>query len=122
MGDYPDAENFLQLFYSGNTGSCNRTGFADKEFDAMFEKILQMADSPERTELYRKMAELVIKKCAWICEGFPVNAMLFHNFVENYLPHDFGFVRWKYLNINENMRQKMVPSFKPLSFTELSGK
>lgn len=122
VGDYPDAENFLQLFYSGNTGSCNRTGFADKEFDAMFEKILQMADSPERTELYKKMSELVIKKCAWICEGFPVNAMLYHGFVENYFPHDFAFVRWKYLNINEKSRQKMLPSFKPLSFSKLSGK
>ena len=122
VGDYPDAENFLQLFYSGNIGSCNRTGFADKEFDAMFEKILQMADSPERTELYKKMSELVIKKCAWICEGFPVNGMLYHGFVENYLPHDFGFIRWKYLNINKNMQQKLLPSFKPLSFSELSGK
>ncbi len=122
VGDYPDAENFLQLFYSGNTGSCNRTGFTDKEFDAMFEKILQMADSPERTELYKKMSELVIKKCAWICEGFPVNGMLYHGFVENYLPHDFGFIRWKYLNINKNMQQKLLPSFKPLSFSELSGK
>ena len=122
VGDYPDAENFLQLFYSGNRGSCNRTGFADKEFDAMFEKILQMADSPERTELYQKMSELVIKKCAWICEGFPVNGMLYHGFVENYLPHDFGFARWKYLNINEEMRNKLLPSFRPLSFAELSGK
>ena len=122
VGDYPDAENFLQLFYSGNIGSCNRTGFADREFDVMFEKILQMADSPERTKLYQKMSELVIKKCAWICEGFPVNGMLYHGFVENYLPHDFGFARWKYLNINEDMRNKLLPSFKPLSFSKLSGK
>ena len=122
VGDYPDAENFLQLFYSKNRGSCNRTGFADKEFDAMFEKVLQMADSPERTLLYCKMAELVVKKCAWICEGFPVNAMLYHGFVENYFPHDFSFVRWKYLNINEALRNKLLPDFTPLSFTELSGK
>ena len=122
VGDYPDAENFLQLFYSKNRGSCNRTGFADKEFDAMFEKILQMADSPERTRLYAKMSELVIKKCAWICEGFPVTGMLHHGFVENYLPHDFSFIRWKYLNINDNMRQKLIKGFKPLFFSELSGK
>ena len=122
VGDYPDAENFLQLFYSGNRDSCNRTGFSDPEFDAMFEKAVKMTDSPERTALYRKMAELVVKKCAWICEGFPVSGILFHGFVENYLPHDFGFIRWKYLNINENLRQQLLPQFKPLSFAELSGK
>ena len=34
-GDYPDAENFLQLFYGPNAGSCNRIAFTDPAFDAM---------------------------------------------------------------------------------------
>ena len=119
VGDYPDAENFLQLFYSGNIGSCNRTGFSDAGFDALFEKSLTMPDSPERTSLYRQMSALAIKQCAWICEGFPVSGILYHGFVENYLPCDFAFVRWKYLNINQPLREKMVSEFTPLSFGEL---
>ena len=119
VGDYPDAENFLQLFYSGNIGSCNRTGFSDAEFDSLFEKSLTMPDSPERTELYRRMSALAVNKCAWICEGFPVSGILYHSFVENYLPCDFAFVRWKYLNINQPLRNKMVSEFRPLSFGEL---
>lgn len=100
VGDYPDAENFLQLFYSGNIGSCNRTGFSDPVFDRLFEAALQMPDSPERTALYQQMSARVISRCAWICEGFPVSGILYHSFLENYLPCDFGFVRWKYLNVN----------------------
>ena len=119
VGDYPDAENFLQLFYSGNINSCNRTGFADSGFDRLFEKSLQMPDSPQRTSLYQQMSALAISRCAWICEGYPVTGVLYHAFLENYLPCDFSFVRWKYLNIDQPLREKMVKSFKPLSFNEL---
>ena len=122
VGDYPDAENFLQLFYSGNAGSCNRTGFSDAEFDAMFEKSLTLPDSPERTALYRQMSALAINKCAWICEGFPVSGILCHGYLENYLPCDFGFVRWKYLNINTALQERLLKSFRPLSFAELAGR
>lgn len=122
VGDYPDAENFLQLFYSGNIGSCNRTGFSDPRFDRLFEKSLPLPDSPRRTKLYEQMSALAIEQCAWICEGFPVSGVLLHGFVENYLPCDFGFVRWKYLNINGNLRKKLLKQFKPLSFNELSAK
>ena len=55
-GDYPDAENFLQLFYGPNAGSCNRVSYRDSAYDAMYEEILSMPDSPARTEKYRKMA------------------------------------------------------------------
>lgn len=122
VGDYPDAENFLQLFYSGNAGSCNRTGFADAGFDRMFERSIKLPDSPERNRLYAEMAKLAAEKCAWIYEGIPVNAMLYHGFVENYRECDFAFVRWKYLNINDELRKKLVRTFSPLSFAELSGK
>ena len=122
VGDYPDAENFLQLFYSGNTGSCNRTGFADRQFDAYFEESIKLPDSPRRNLLYAKMAELAAEKCAWIYEGIPVSSVLYHGFLENYRECDFSFVRWKYLNINEQLRSKQIPAFRPLSFQELSGK
>jgi len=31
IGDYPDAENFLQLFYGPNSGSCNRSYYRNPE-------------------------------------------------------------------------------------------
>ncbi|MBR7108203.1 MAG: hypothetical protein IKC89_07310 [Lentisphaeria bacterium] len=122
VGDYPDAENFLQLFYSGNAGSCNRTGFSDRQFDLWFEESVKLPDSPRRDLLYSKMAKLAAEKCAWIYEGIPVSSVLYHGFLENYHECDFSFVRWKYLNVNEKLRRKLLPSFRPLSFSELAGK
>ena len=119
IGDYPDAENFLQLFYSGNRNGCNRTGFSDPEFDRMFEEIRTMPDSPERTEKYKKMVRFLVGKCVWIHEGYPISYQLCHAWLENFVPHDFGFARWKYLGINTGLREKNKKSFRPVRMSEL---
>ena len=120
VGDYPDAENFLQLFYSKNIGGCNRVGFSDPEYDRMFEAILPMPDSPERTERYREMVRYLGKKCPWIFEGFPIAYQLNHAWLENYHPHDFAFARWKYLTVDPERRRQLKATFTPLSMRELN--
>jgi ABC-type transport system substrate-binding protein len=122
VGDYPDAANFLQLFYSGNIGSCNYCGFADAEFDRLYEAALTMPDSPERTALYLQMIRLLDEKCVWIYEGFPVTGVLRYNWLENSVPHDFGFNRWKYLSVDVAARARAKAGFRPLSLGELSGR
>ncbi len=121
IGDYPDAGNFMQLFYSGNRSGCNRTGFSDPEFDAMYERTLSMPDSPERTELFRKMVRRLGEQCVWILEGRPVACHLRQAWVENYISHDFPFNRWKFLSVDPEMRERLLPGFTPLSLSELSG-
>lgn len=122
IGDYPDAENFLQLFYSKNAGGANRAAFRDQHFDAMFEKILPMADSPQRTQLYQQMAGYLVEQCPWIFESQPISFQLKHAWLENYYPHDFAFNRWKYWNVDNQMKRQMKKSFKPLSISELQIK
>ena len=121
IGDYPDAENFLQLFYSGNISGCNRTGFSDPGFDRMYETAAAMPDSPERTELFRKMVRYLGEKCVWIYEGIPVSYQLCHAWLENYAPHDFPYNRLKYLSVSPARRAKLKPAFTPLDFSQLSG-
>ena len=122
IGDYPDAENFLQLFYSKNAGSCNRAFYQDAKFDRMFEKIIPMPDSPERTSKYKEMVKYLSTKCPWIFESFAISYQLNHNWLQNFVPHDFAFSRWKYLAIDAEKREQMKKNFKPLSLKELRGK
>ena len=121
IGDYPDADNFFQLFYSGNRGGCNRTGFSDPEFDAMYLKARDMPDSPERIELFSRMTRRLGEQCAWINEGFPVSYQLCHAWLENYHPHDFPYNRWKFLAVKTRLRERLKPTFTPLDLSELSG-
>jgi ABC-type transport system substrate-binding protein len=119
IGDYPDAENFLQLFYGRNAGSSNRAFFQNNEFDVMYEKILNMPDSPERSRLYREMVVLLTGHCPWIFEGYPISFQLTHSWLQNFIPHDFAFAQWKYLSIDINQRGAAKAAFKPIELRDL---
>ncbi|MDH3621002.1 MAG: ABC transporter substrate-binding protein [Gammaproteobacteria bacterium] len=62
--DYPDAENTLQLFYgpNGSPGS-NDANYKNPEYDRLYEQSAVMLPSPERTEIYRRMNQMVIDDC-----------------------------------------------------------
>jgi ABC-type transport system substrate-binding protein len=100
IGDYPDGQNFLQLFYGPNAGSCNRAYYRNPEFDALYEQAVNLAHSPERTELYRQMQELLVDDCPWIFESFPVSFRLVQPWLEGYIPHDFACDTWKYVDLD----------------------
>ena len=64
VADYPDAENYLSLFYSKNFApkGPNYTHFSDSEFDKLYESVLGETSQIKREILYRKMDSLIIKK------------------------------------------------------------
>ena len=119
VGDYPDPENFLQLFYSRNRGINNYAGYADPEFDRGFEQLRQRPDSPERDQLAEQLAEQIVRDQPWICEGYPISYLLSHSWLRNYQPHDFAFNRWKYLAVDPARREELRRNFTPLNFEEL---
>ena len=64
VADYPDAQNYLSLFYSGNfaPNGPNYTHFKDDQFDKWYEQAMLETDQTKRINLYRKMDTLVLKK------------------------------------------------------------
>lgn len=107
IADYPDAENFLQLFYSKNASpGPNNFNYSNPEFDRLYETVSVMSDSPERTRLYREAEKLVVEDCpaAFIVHG--VAYVLYHDWVENYKPHSFGYGLSKYRNIDQTKKQQ----------------
>ncbi len=106
VADYPDAENFLQLFYSPNRSpGPNHSNYVNKEFDALYERARVMQPSPERNELYRQMAALVVEDCPWIFEQHPLSYALTHAWLKNYKPHDFPYGMGKYYAIDTAARK-----------------
>jgi oligopeptide transport system substrate-binding protein len=60
IGDYPDAENYLSVFYSGNPAPPNYTRYKNPEFDQLYRKSLLENNDSIRYALYRKMDQLMI--------------------------------------------------------------
>jgi peptide/nickel transport system substrate-binding protein len=61
IADYPDAENYLSVFYSKNPAPPNYTRYKNPEFDALLEKALAETNDSARYDLYRQADALVMK-------------------------------------------------------------
>ena len=64
IADYPDAENYLSLFYSPNfcPGGPNYTHFSNPVYDSLFEKAMQIRDAATRLNYYRELEALVMEE------------------------------------------------------------
>ena len=62
IADYPDAENYLSLFYSPNRApdGPNYTHFSNEEFDSLYLAASSVTDDLKRQELYQSMDSLVM--------------------------------------------------------------
>ncbi|WP_334113558.1 ABC transporter substrate-binding protein [Paucihalobacter sp.] len=62
VADYPDAENYLSLFYSGNfaPNGPNYTHFSNKLFDELYQQSFSEIDIEKRHQLYSKMDSIVM--------------------------------------------------------------
>ncbi len=100
IGDYPDAENFLKLFYSPNKcPGVNATNYENPQFDRLYERVVVMPDSPERTALYEQMADLVMKDCPWALMTYPLTYGLYQPWFQNYKRHPFSYASSKYYKV-----------------------
>ncbi len=106
VADYPDAENFLQLFYGPNVSpGPNHAKYQNLEFDALYEQARVLHDSPERTALYQQMADIVMEDAPWLLQSQPVAYHLRHHWLLNHKRHDFPYGMTKYLRVNTAARQ-----------------
>jgi len=64
IADYPDAENYLALYYSifKTPNGSNYTHFEDKYFDELYEQSISTIDNELRYKLYQKMDSILISK------------------------------------------------------------
>ena len=62
IADYPDAENYLSLFYSKfkTPNGSNYTHFSNVVFDKLYEQAIATVDNKKRYKLYQKMDSIVI--------------------------------------------------------------
>lgn len=62
IADYPDAENYLSMFYSKNfcPDGPNYTHFKNPVFDQLYESSLQEVNVDKRYALYKKMDKLIM--------------------------------------------------------------
>ncbi len=98
VSDYPDAENFLQLFHSKNVSpGANHGNYRNPEFDRMYNAAMAAKTSDERDVFWRKAQEIVREDCPWLFLHFPKAYTLSRDRVQGYKPTDFPYAIEKHL-------------------------
>jgi peptide/nickel transport system substrate-binding protein len=99
IADYPDAENYLSVFYSKNPAPPNYTRYNNPEFDELFDRAIAETNDSARYELYRQADQLIINDA-------PVIPLWYDKVVRLVQPHVKGFPP-NALNLLELRRVRM---------------
>jgi oligopeptide transport system substrate-binding protein len=100
IADYPDGENFLQLFWTKSIGGANYTQFSLPEFDQLYEKSRTMPDGPERTAIYQRMVRLLWVYNPWRVNFLKAGTILIQPWVLGYKKHPFSHEPFRYLDVD----------------------
>jgi ABC-type transport system substrate-binding protein len=104
--DYPDEENFLQLFYSKNASpGPNDANYSNPAYDKMYERLLALQNGPERTELVHKMIATVVEDAPWIPGAHRIRFHLLHPWLRNFKFNEFDPGHDKYYRVDPALKK-----------------
>jgi oligopeptide transport system substrate-binding protein len=108
LGDYPDAENFLQLLYGQNVSpGPNGSNYKNKEFDVLYVKASHLPPGPERAKLYQQMRDIVVKDMPWVPGAHRLSYTSYHGWLKNFKYHGIIYDYFKYLRVDTKARSEM---------------
>ncbi len=87
IADYPDAENYMAMFYSKNPAPPNYTRYRNPAFDLLYEKAIQETSDSVRHQLYREMDQLVINDAPVIPLWYDMAIHLVQPNIHNFYPN-----------------------------------
>ncbi len=109
--DYPDPENFLFLLYGPNGkvehGGENGVNYYNPQFDALFDRMQNMRNGPERQQIIDEMLEIVRRDAPWAWGFHPKAFSLFHSWYSNVKPNLMANNTLKYKRVDPKLRSKM---------------
>jgi ABC-type transport system substrate-binding protein len=104
IADYPDGDNFMQLFYGPNIHQSNNGCAVIPEYDALYKRAAKMPHGPERDKLYQEMTR--------ISEGYATHRLTTSRYRNQLIqPRVLGFRKhpiltshWQYLDVTPDAK------------------
>ncbi|MGG9972219.1 ABC transporter substrate-binding protein [Ferruginibacter sp. SUN002] len=92
IADYPDAENYLSLFYSKNPAPPNYTRFNNKTYDELYERSIAERNDSLRYKLYQQMDRMVIENAPVVPLWYDMVIHLAQTNVKNFHPNSLNLL------------------------------
>ena len=102
--DYPDGENFMQLYYGPNIGETNVPCYQSVDYDRMYERSLRLPDSPERNALFVEMSRKLEADAVFVLQTTPVRVTLVQPWLLGHKTHPVLLSTLSYTDIDATKR------------------
>ncbi len=108
--DYPDPENFLFLLYGPNAvvktkgSGVNSSNYQNATYDALFDEVKTMKNTPQRKEKIEKMLEILREDAPWVWGVHSISMALSHQWYKNIFPHSMSNNMFKYRRVDAKVR------------------
>lgn len=104
IADYPEPENFLNLYYGGNVpkdpkqiSPINSTRYQNPEYDKIFEKAIATTDQTERYKLYLEAEQIAVSQAPMMFIYYDEDYRLLQPYVIGYALDAMHRVNFRYL-------------------------
>jgi len=107
IADYPDGDNFMQLFYGPHIGKSNNGCMHIPEYDVLYEQSVLLPDGRERDLLYRKMTRILEVYAPNRIAYARYRNTLLQPYVTGFKKHPVMYAEWIYIDLDtEEMRKR----------------
>ncbi len=101
IGDYPDAENFLSVFYSKNPAPPNYTRYNNPGYDKLYEQALSEKNDSIRYIIYRQADQLMIRDAPVVPLWYDMVVRLVQPYVKNLKPNSLNLLELRRVKIEK---------------------
>jgi oligopeptide transport system substrate-binding protein len=110
VADYPDAENFLFLFFGPNNAlhhqGVNYSNFHDATFDRAFKLYQKEEQGGVRANLVQQMVHILYQQTPWVWGYHSKNLTLYHHWMYPIKPSTVIYNRFKYYDLDVRARER----------------
>lgn len=90
IADYPDAENYLSVFYSVNPAPPNYTRYKNPAFDILYESALKEKNDSVKYKLYQQADQLMMNDAPVVPLWYDMVIHLVHPYVKGFVPNSLN--------------------------------
>jgi peptide/nickel transport system substrate-binding protein len=101
IADYPDAENFLSVFYGKNPAPPNYTRYNNPRFNKLYEAALAEKNDSVRWKIYQQADQLMIKDAPVVPLWYDMVIRLVQPYVKNFVPNSLNLLELRKVKLEE---------------------
>jgi ABC-type transport system substrate-binding protein len=104
----PDGQGELETMYGEAGGEANLARFKNADFDAIYRRMLDIPDGPERAELFKRASEIVVAYMPYRIHCHRIYNDFTWPWIEGYRQPFFRNQSWHYIEVDGASRAKAL--------------